>query len=133
MSQQNLEIVQRFYGFMENRDYSTIAGLVVVDVLVDLSRNVFNPGIHRGLDGFRHVVEEMDEMWEDFRITPEEVVDAGDTVVVGNRISGKGRASGVEAEMLIYGVCMFRDGKVMRFIGGIRDRSEAFEIAGLPE
>ena len=31
----------------------------------------------------------------------------------------------------IFGVCEFCEGKVLRFTGGLRDRSEAFEVAGL--
>jgi ketosteroid isomerase-like protein len=133
MSQENVEIVRRFYAFWRDRDYSAIADLVDDDVIVDMSRNVFNPGVHFGLDGFRRVIEEVDEMWEDFQVTPVELIDAGDTVVVANRISGKGRQSGVEAEMILFGVCQFREGKVLRFTGGLRDRGEAFEVAGLRE
>ncbi|HEY7151736.1 MAG TPA: nuclear transport factor 2 family protein [Solirubrobacterales bacterium] len=133
MSQENVETVRRFYAFWQDRDYSAIADLVHPDAIVDISRNVFNPGVHRGLAGLRHVVEQTDEMWEDFRISPVEIIDAGDSVFVANRISGKGRGSGVEAEMLIFGVCEFREGKVVRFTGGLRDRSEALEVAGLRE
>jgi ketosteroid isomerase-like protein len=133
MSQGNVEVVRRLYAFWQDRDYSVIAGLVHPEAVVDMSRNVFNPGVHRGLEGLRRVVEQTDEMWDDFRIIPVEIIDAGDSVFVANRITGKGRGSGVEAEMLIFGVCEFREGKVIRFTGGLRDRSEALEVAGLSE
>jgi ketosteroid isomerase-like protein len=133
MSQENVEIVKRLYGFWLDRDFSTIADLVNPDAVLDLSRNVFNPGIHRGLDGFRRFVEEIDETWEDFRITPEEFVDAGINVFVAYRISGKGRGSGVEANMRVFGVWTLRGGRVSRFAGGYRDRTDALEAAGLSE
>jgi ketosteroid isomerase-like protein len=133
MSQENVEIVRRCYGFWPDRDLSTIAELVDPNVVLDLSRNVLNPGVHYGLDGFRRFLEEIDETWEDFQINPEEFLDAGNNVFVAYRISGKGRGSGVEAEMRVFGVWTLRGGKVARFTGGYRDRTEALEAAGLRE
>jgi hypothetical protein len=52
---------------------------------------------------------------------------------VANRISGRGRDSGVEAEMRTFGIWTFREGKVSRFTGGYRDRAEALKAAGLRE
>lgn len=133
MSEGNLEVVRRFYEFWQDRDFSRIEPFVHPEAEVDVTRNVFNPGIHRGLDGFRRFVDQIDEVWEDLEITPQEVIDGGDTIVVANRLSGKGRGSGVAVEMLLYGVLTLRDGKVLRFIGGLRDRDEALEAAGLRE
>lgn len=133
MSQESVQVVQRLLGFWRDRDYSAIAGLIHPDAVVDVSRNVFNPGVHHGLDGFRHFVEQIDEVWEDFEITPLEFIDVGDNLVVANRISGKGRGSGVEVEMVLFGVCTFREGKVLRLTGGFRDQGEALEAAGLED
>lgn len=133
MSEENVEILRRLLGFWRERDYSAIASLVHPDAVVDVSRNVFNPGVHHGLDGFRHFVEQIDEVWEDFEITPLEFIDVGDNLVVANRISGKGRGSGVQAEMVLFGVCTFREGKIFRLTGGFRDRNEALNAAGLRE
>jgi ketosteroid isomerase-like protein len=115
MSQENVEVVRRCYGLGADRDFSALSELAHPDVVVDLSRNVFNPGAHRGLEGFRHFVEQVDEMWEDFQIEPEEFVDAGDNVFVASRMSGRGRGSGVEVEMRAFAVWTLREGKVSRF------------------
>ena|SRR5918994_5299961 len=133
MSQANVEIVRRIYEFWLDRDFSAIPELVHPDAVIDLSRNVFNPGIHRGIDGFRRFLEQIDEMWENFRITPEEFIDANDNVFVSYRISGKGRGSGIETSMRLFGVWTVRDGRVSLFIGGFRDRAGALEAAGLRE
>ena len=133
MSQENIKVLRRLYGFWADRDYSVVEGLVHPDAVLDVSRNVFNPAVHRGLDSFQRFVEQIDEVWEDFAVTPEELIDRGDTVVVSHRISGKGRGGGVEAEMLLYGVCEFHEGKILRFTGGFQDRTEALEAAGLRE
>ena len=133
MSQENVEVVRRVYGSWPDPDLAASAGLVHPDVVIDLSRNVFNPGIHRGLDGFRRFLEQVDEMWQNFRITPEEFLDAGDNVFVAYRISGKGRGSGIETEMRLFGVWTLREGRVSLFRGGYRNRTEALEAAGLAE
>jgi ketosteroid isomerase-like protein len=131
MSQENVEIVRRLYDMFPAREFSAAEDLVHPDAVVDVSRNVFNPGVHRGIDGFRRFVEEVDEMWEDFQIEPEELIDTGDKVVVRARMSGRGRESGVETEMQIYGIWEFQDGKVLRFTGGYRDRGEVLKAAGV--
>jgi ketosteroid isomerase-like protein len=133
MSQENVEIVRRCYGLGADRDFSTLSELAHPDIVVDLSRNVFNPGVHRGLDAFRHFVEQVDEMWEDFQIEPEEFIDAGDNVFVASRISGRGRGSGVEVDMQAFAVWTLWEGKVSRFRAGYRDRAQALEAAGLWE
>ena len=134
MSQANVEMVRNLYGFWQDRDYAAVEGAIHPDVVVDLSRNVFNPGIYRGVEGFRrNVVEQVDEMWDDFRIEPQRFIDADDTVVVAARISGKGRSSGVKAEMPVFAAWTLREGKVSRVTGGFRDRGDALEAAGLSE
>jgi ketosteroid isomerase-like protein len=132
MSQENVETARRSIGFWVRRDFSSLAKVVDPDAVFDVSRNVFNPGVHRGIDGFRQFVEQVDEMWEKFESEPVELIDAGDRVVAGMRISGKGR-DGVDVEMLTFGIWTFRDGKIVRYAGGYRDRSEALEAAGLRE
>ncbi len=133
MSQENVEIVRRCYGFWAERDFSQLTEIFDPDVVIDLSRNVFNPDIYRGYDGFRRAVEVIDEVWEGLRIDPEEYVDAGKRVVAKIRISGAGRGSGVETEMKLFNVWTLRDGKVVQLTGGYRDRDEALEAAGLRE
>jgi hypothetical protein len=65
--------VRRCYGFWTNRDFSLLTEVVDPDAVLDLSRNVFNPGIHRGFDDFRRFLEQVDEMSENFQIEPEEL------------------------------------------------------------
>ena len=133
MSRENVEVVRRCYEYWTERDLSAFQQLAHPDVVIDLSRNVFNPAVYRGVDGFRHLVEQVEEMWEDFHIEPDELIDADDTVVSSVRLSGRGRGSGVETEMRLFGVWTFREGRVSRFAGGYRDRAEALEAAGLSE
>ena len=133
MPPENVETVRRLYGFFRDRDYAVIENAIDPDAVIDVSRNIFNPGVHQGLDGVRRFLAQIDEMWIDFAATPEEFIDVGDAVVVAHRISGIGRESGVETEMRLFVVISFRDGKVLRFTGGFRSRGEALEAAGISE
>ena len=131
MSEENVRVVRRCYGFWVDRDFSALDEVASPEVVVDLSRNVFNPHVYRGFDGFRRLVEGIDEMWEDFEMSPEEFIDAGDRVVTAVRLSGRGRGSGADAVMRLFNVWEFREGKVVRLTGGFRTRSEALAHAGL--
>lgn len=133
MSEENAELARRFFGFWPDRDFSAVEDFIRPDTVIDMSRNVFNPGTYRGFDGFREWVAVVDETWDDFCPQPEEFVEVGDALVTAVRVAGTGRASGVQTEMLIFGVWRFHQGKVARHTGGFRDRDDALEAAGLSE
>jgi ketosteroid isomerase-like protein len=133
MSQENVEIVRRAAEFWTDRDFSPMAEIFDPEIVVDLSRNVFNPDVYRGYEGVRRWVEVVDEMWDEFEAKIEETIDAGDRVFSAARITGKGRGSGVEVSMRTFGVFTVRNGRLVRYVGGYRDRGEALEAAGLSE
>ena len=132
MSQENVEIVRRCYELMSKREFSAFPEVAHSDLVFDLSRNVFNPGVYRGLDGLLQFLEQVDEMWEGFEARPQEFIDGGDHVVAAVRISGRGR-DGVEVAMQIFADWVLREGRVARVTGGYRERAEALEAAGLSE
>ena len=133
MSQQNVEIVRRCLEFWVSRDWSAAPELLDPNVEFDLSRNVFNPAIYRGMSGIEQMVAAVDEAWDEFRFEGDEFLDAGNQVVTAGTAKGKGPGSGVQVSMKIYQVWTLRDSKVVRMVGGYRDRREALEAAGLSE
>ena len=131
MSRHNVELVRRIYEHWARKEWSLIPEFFDPDAEVDLSRNVFNPGTYSGYAGIHRLLQGVDEMWDDFRILPTELVDAGDKVLATVRIGGTGKESGVEVEMQVMNVWTIRDAKVVRIVGGYRDRAEALAAAGL--
>jgi ketosteroid isomerase-like protein len=136
MSRENVEIVRRCVEAMNPRDLSAelppdLLELVDPDAELDLSRNVFNPAVYRGHSGLEQWRSEVVDVWESFHGELEELIDAGERVVTATTIRGKGKGSGVDVEMLVFQVWTVRDSKVVRLVGGYRDRSEALEDAGL--
>jgi ketosteroid isomerase-like protein len=133
MSQENVEVVRTAYEAMNNREFSRTSEFLHPDVELDLSRNILNPEVYRGYDGFERLVSVVEDVWDNFRFEVLELVDAGDQVVAEITVSGTGRGSGVNTEMRIFNIWTLRRGKVVRFAGGYRDRAEALEAAGPSE
>ena len=74
----------------------------------------------------------MIDVMEEPQIEAEEIIDAGERVVIAIRISGRGRASGIDVEANWFHVATPRDGKVVR-IEWYASREEALQAAGLRE
>ena len=133
MSQENVEIVRAALETTSIRDADGIIERLDPEVRFDLSERVFNPGIYEGHDGFRRFVQEIDEVWEDFRIEPLEFIDAGeDKVVVSYLVRGRGKASGVDVELPSTSVYTLRRGKLIE-ARMYREHRDALEAAGLTD
>jgi len=72
------------------------------------------------------------EVMEEPQIEAEEIIDAGEKVVIAIRISGRGRGSGIDVEANWFHVVTVRDDKAVR-IEWYASRDEALEAAGLQE
>lgn len=110
----------------------------------DYSREFFAPEIvsnargfvdmDRGQRGRSEVVAAQRawlQQWErPFRVEADELLEAGDLVVVLIRWRGRGKGSGIEVEAEGAHVWELRDGKAVRW-DIYRDRDEALAVAGL--
>jgi ketosteroid isomerase-like protein len=124
MSQENVEIVQRF-----------------LSVEVDEALTLVDPGVFwnpieelptQGREEMRAALEHWRAEWEDYRVMPEGFVDVDDKVVATVRLRGRGRGSGVEIDALFHDVYTLRDGKIVR-MDQFTERSEALRAVGLEE
>jgi ketosteroid isomerase-like protein len=95
-----------------------------------MSRRTFNPDVYERHDGLRRFKRERDEVWEEFLVTPERMVDAGESVVVIESLRGRGRGSGVETRSRSASVWTMRDGQVIH-MATYRDPQEALDAVGL--
>jgi ketosteroid isomerase-like protein len=85
-----------------------------------------------GPDAMRDDWERWASAFEELKVTFEEIIDAGDQVVVVAHHQGRGRGSGVEVDARFYEVYTLREGKVSR-VDEYTEREEALEAAGLSE
>ena len=87
---------------------------------------------YRGHEGLRRYFGTMEEQFNDLRIDPVELIDAGEQVVGSVRFTGRGKASGAPVELTLISVGSLRDGLIFR-IRNYPDMASALEAAGLSE
>jgi uncharacterized protein len=86
-------------------------------------------GTYNGIDEFLGGMAEWIEPFDEITTEVIETIDAGDRVVVGHRMRGRGRDSGVDVDLLLWQVVTVRDGKLAR-MHDYTSRQEALEAAG---
>jgi ketosteroid isomerase-like protein len=131
---QNVEIVREVMALVRRTGTGEpeprLFELLAPEVKLDMSRRTFNPDVYEGHDGLRRFKRERDEVWEEFLVTSERMVDAGEGVVVIESLRGRGRGSGVETRSRSASVWTMRDGQVIR-MATYRDPQEALDAVGL--
>jgi ketosteroid isomerase-like protein len=138
MSQENVEVVRRLFDAVARRDSETVLSLYDPDVEWDGSRHrwsevIGGPPRWRGHDGLRRWAREYYESWESLEDTIEDVIDAGEDVVVIVSTRGRGRTSGIAVEWLHHAaVWSVRDGRIVRVVW-FPTREEALESVAVPE
>jgi ketosteroid isomerase-like protein len=132
MSQENVEVVRRFFDALERRDFDAALKDVAPDCEFDNSSNLGEwRGVHRGHDQIRQLWRSFLEPWESFWPEQDEVIDAGDRVVACGTAHLRGR-DGIEVTAKQSFVFTFRDG-VVTHVEALNERAEALEAAGLSE
>jgi ketosteroid isomerase-like protein len=136
MSQENVEIVRRVYEAVARHDTATVLAAYDPEVEWDLSRSVWGDltgtVIYRGYEELRTFYREWYEAWGKYNEAAQELIDAGQHVVVVAIGRGRGRVSGAEVAWTQYGVWTMREGRIVR-VAWFGTREEALEAAGLSE
>jgi ketosteroid isomerase-like protein len=131
MSRENLELVRQAATAFAAGDMDGASN--VLDPQVELYPPAEDPDVepvYRGPEGARIWLENWLEAWEEFEFWIDEVIDAGERIVVVFSQRGRGKTSGVEIENQLAGVATLRNGKIVR--GALYlDIDEAFGAAGL--
>jgi ketosteroid isomerase-like protein len=132
VSQENVDKCREFIEAYNRRDF-------------DVALENFDPQIQwvlpelqssdsaLGPEAVRRFWEGLDETFDDFRLDPQEYVDAGDRVAVRLRYYGRGKESGIEVEEEMYHqITTFRSGVMVR-MEYVTSWPEALEVAGVTE
>jgi ketosteroid isomerase-like protein len=89
------------------------------------------PGItYSGIDGFREMWVDWLEPWATYKVKVDEMIEAGDSVVVLVRDRGRRHDTDAEVELISGSVWTFRDGKIAR-VAFYANREELREATGL--
>jgi ketosteroid isomerase-like protein len=129
MSQENVEIVRRFYEHILRGDQAAALACLAPDVDYGVAQEI-RPA--HGLEAVRAMWERWLNDWEEIETVAEEFIDAGDHVIVTVHESGRGRGSGIEIDGRYFNVLTVRNGKIVRKLE-FTQRSGALEAAGLRE
>jgi ketosteroid isomerase-like protein len=132
MSQENVEIVRQDIAARSARDWAVLAEIWHPDIELEL---VSGSGTFRGLAEIRPFFDTLSDLYSEYRVEADEIIDAGAQVVSVERIGGRGlKGSGAEVwvEDKVVRTIRFNEGKLWR-IKEYRTRQQALDAAGLSE
>jgi ketosteroid isomerase-like protein len=112
------------------RDYDAFLVGVDPEIVIDTGDAFPESNVYRGLEGMRRFLAMFEEVWQDYVIEPEEIVDFGDRYVLIARHRGHGRGSGAGVDRRVGLVGTFRGGMVVRFVF-YGSATQALEAVGL--
>jgi ketosteroid isomerase-like protein len=133
MSRENVEVVRAWFEAWERGGVDAAAEFF--DTRIDwraAEGALDDPGPISGEDAMRAYVQDWLDDFDELRVEPEELIDAGEQVVAVQRISGRAKASGVETELRYAVVYTIREGKIVRG-REYWERAQALEAVGLSE
>jgi ketosteroid isomerase-like protein len=127
---ENLELVRRAHDALNSGDPEALVVLCDEQFSLDMSDRVFNPAVYEGHDGIRRFYSEVQEVWEVYVWEAEQLMEAGEHVVVLVCSTGTGRGSGAGVERRTAMIWTVHDGQAtaVRFF---RDRGQALKAVGL--
>ena len=132
MSQQNVEIVRDAAAAFNRGDLDAWFEYWADDIDYRAAEGALDDrGPMQGKDAVRAYVQDWLDMFDDFKVEPVELIDAGeDQVIAVLRISGRAKLSGVETDLTYAALYTIRDGKVARG-REYWTKEQALEAAGL--
>ena len=135
MSQENVEVVRRLWRAAERGDDRAVYALYDPGIVWKSGTSgqvQFGGSPFHGHEGVRQFFLEWLESFGTYQARAETFIEAGDKVVVGYRVSGRGRESGVDVEMSRWNVYGIRNGLVVH-VEIFETKADALEAAGLSE
>ena len=127
-----MEIVRRILELWGAEGSSMSSGLFDPDVEWVNPPDAVEPGIRRGIDAFGSAAQAVTDTFDGVSLEVDEILDAGERVILLATLHGRGRGSGAEVAIKLSHVWTVREGKAVRF-EWFNSTGEALEAAGLSE
>jgi ketosteroid isomerase-like protein len=130
MSSQNVELVRQDIAARSSRDWAVLAEIWHPDIELEL---IAGSGTFRGLEEIRSFFDTLSNLYSEYRVEADEIIDAGERVVTAERVGGlglKGSDAGTLIEDRFFRLISFKEGKVWR-VKEYRPREQVLEAAGL--
>ncbi len=131
MSQENVELIERFWKLYNRREIDAWVGMMAPDLEWHVDPQDPDTTVHRGPEAAKRYVLDWAETMNT-TVEVRQVFEAGDQIVTWTRVESRGRLSGVPAGLDLAFIFKLRDGLVTR-VQETQDKREALEAAGLAE
>jgi ketosteroid isomerase-like protein len=115
MSRRNVEIIRAGYEAFLRGDLETAFSVFAEDIEAVDDPAMIGQRVYVGKEGFARMLAATTEGFDDVRYYADRFTDAGDSVLVDARRSGRGTLSGVTVEEHQHHVWDMRDGCAVRF------------------
>jgi ketosteroid isomerase-like protein len=132
VSRENVEIVRRAFEALERSGVAGLLEFCSPEIEYRVRYDLPDARTYHGHDGVRALAAHWQALFEDFRLEPEALIDAGDSVAAVMRISGRGATSGIETGNPYAALCSVRERRLWR-ITDYPTKEEALEAVGLSE
>jgi ketosteroid isomerase-like protein len=130
VSRENVETMRELFARFAAGDRDSWRQVFSEDVIWDTTgASMAGAGTYHGHEGAERFFTEWLGAWREPTVELVELIDAGDSVVVTFRWTGRGKASGVETQQTFWGIYDFRDGMVVRY-RQFESRETALAAAG---
>jgi len=129
MSRENVDLVRRFYEFLNAEDFDACSELLAPEF--ELTQpSLPDGGVYRGPKGFLRWAHGLVEAWGRVRWEPEQFLDGGESVVVRVRVVASGSYTGIEQVANRFQVIRVRSRQIT-FASGYGELQRALKAAGL--
>jgi uncharacterized protein len=132
VSEENVGIVRRWIDAFNHGGVDAALPFFDPGIEWNTTGIFVEPGTYRGHEGVLRYLGDVAAEFDDVHTEPEELIDAGERVVVPVRVSGRGRQSGAAVDLTMTIVVLLRDGMIVH-IRNYPEMDEALEAAGLSE
>jgi uncharacterized protein len=112
---ENSDALERGYEAFNSGDVETVSALFVDDISWEGPNTAGVPmsGMNEGKDAVLQALGQIGESFEKFHVSPDEMVEDGDTIVVLSHLDGKTK-SGNDVKLPGVEIWRMRDGKATR-------------------
>jgi|ERR1700730_10013919 ketosteroid isomerase-like protein len=132
MSTENVEFVRAAYDWGNRKRELDLADVIHPDFEWHTRADLPDAGVRKGYDGMVRLRAEWVEAFEDFHVELDELIDAGNCVIVVSRLCGRPRDGKQELDLGETQVWKLRDGKAAE-VRAYLTRAEALEAVGLAD
>ena len=132
MSEENVEIVRRAIEAYRREGLDGVLRYYDPEIEWTSTGDYIERATYRGHEGLRRYLGSMEGEFDDLRVEPVELIDAGERVISSVRFTGRGKASGAPVEMTLISVGSLRAGLIYR-VRNYPDMASALEAAGRSE